>query len=110
METLSSSGRRGRRHARRTSQGNFEPSTRLWREAGVHIKAVADLLGARVLRQDAARNPAETSYSEPMPPTCPRCRSVGTYPVEDTKKAGGQRWECAECGKRFFNAPTACPK
>ena len=28
VETLSWSGRRGRRHARRASQGNFEPSTR----------------------------------------------------------------------------------
>ena len=37
-----------------------------------------------------------------MPPECPRCGGSGSYPIADTNKAGGQRWECLDCGKHHF--------
>ena len=60
----------------------------------------------QVQRFGVAASPRVTAPAHPyycaLPPNCPRCGSTGTYPILGTNAAGGQRWECMECGKNFF--------
>lgn len=47
---------------------------------------------------------ADNPMVDQLAPTCARCGSVNTYPVDDSRSGRTRLWECGDCEKRFHVA------